>query len=315
MKERLKAVEFQTADVQIRLVDFETRLITVEDTMAELGKVLTELKPALNKSFAEKLDKRADEIREDSRRYLVENFAEFMSALESIEKRTEYFEADLQSLLTESNKRLTGAERVQSTPMSVNPSRADLGGKIQMQAAKKKSLEESNPTPRRQLPRVPQSTRVGMSKPVQELPKFDGKGSWEAFLAQFEIAAQMNGWNDEQKALFLATSLHGNATLILSNMSRNDRQDYAKLVTALTTRFGITHQADLARAKLKTRVKRREESLPELAESVEGLTRKAYPDASSDLQDVLARDHFIDALYEEDLRLRVRQTTIPTSST
>jgi hypothetical protein len=94
-------------------------------------------------------------------------------------------------------------------------------------------------------------------------------------------------------------------------MSRSDREDYAKLVMALTSRFGITHQSDLARAKLKTRIKKREESLPELAESVECLTRKAYPDASNDLQDILARDHFIDALYEEDLRLRVRQARPP----
>ena len=35
--------------------------------------------------------------------------------------------------------------------------------------------------------------------------------------------------------------------------------------------------------------------------------RKAYPDASKELQDVLATDHFIDALYKEDLRLRIRQ--------
>ena len=40
-------------------------------------------------------------------------------------------------------------------------------------------------------------------------------------------------------------------------------------------------------------------------------TRKAYPDASNDLQDILARDNFIDALYEEDLRLRVRQARPP----
>ena len=150
-----------------------------------------------------------------------------------------------------------------------------------------------------------------MSKPIWEPPKFDAKSSWEAFLAQFEIAARMNGWNDEQKAQFLATSLHGNATLILSNMSRSDRKDYAKLVMALTSRFGITHQSDLTRVKLKTRIKKREESLPELAESVECLTRKAYPDASNDLQDILARHHFIDALYEEDLRLRVRPARPP----
>ena len=101
--------------------------------------------------------------------------------------------------------------------------------------------------------------------------------------------------------------LHGNATLILSNISGNERGDYAKLVAALSSRFGVTHQSDLARAKLKTQIKRREESLPELAENVETLARKAYPDASTELQDVLARDHYIDALYEEDLRLRIRQ--------
>ena len=67
-----------------------------------------------------------------------------------------------------------------------------------------------------------------MSKPIREPPKFDGKSSWEPFLAQFEIAARMNGWNDEQKAQFLATSLLGNATLILSNMSRSDREDYTQ---------------------------------------------------------------------------------------
>ncbi len=110
----------------------------------------------------------------------------------------------------------------------------------------------------------------------------------------------------KKSPVFGDVSLHGNATSILSNMSRSDREDYAKLVMALTSRFGITHQSDLARGKLKTRIKKREESLPELADSVESLTRKAYPDALNDLQDILARDNFIDALYQEDLRLRVR---------
>ena len=37
--------------------------------------------------------------------------------------------------------------------------------------------------------------------------------------------------------------------------------------------------------------------MPELAEYVETLTRAAYPDASAELQDIMARDNFIDALY------------------
>ena len=44
-----------------------------------------------------------------------------------------------------------------------------------------------------------------------------------------------------------------------------------------------------------------------MVEGIESLTTAAYPDASQKLQDVLARDHFIDALTDEDLRLRIRQ--------
>lgn len=100
-----------------------------------------------------------------------------------------------------------------------------------------------------------------------------------------------------KKALFLATSLQGNATLALSNLSEEDRSNYKMLVAALASRFGLMHQSELARPKLKSRVKGKDESLPELhVESVESLTRTAYPDASPELQDVLAKDHFIDRL-------------------
>ena len=149
--------------------------------------------------------------------------------------------------------------------------------------------------------------RTVLQKPIQQPPKFDGKTSWEAFSAQFEIAARMNGWEDEDKAAFLATSLQGMATLVLSNLSAEERRNYKLLVAALTNRFGVTHQSKLARSKFKNRLKRKDETLPELVEGIESLTRTAYPDASQELQDVLVRDHFIDALTDEDLRLRVRQ--------
>ena len=117
----------------------------------------------------------------------------------------------------------------------------------------------------------------------------------------------MNGWVDEEKATFLATWLSGNATLVLSNLSNQDRRDYLVLVAALTSRFGVMQQAELARAKLKNRLRRKGETLPELVECVESLTRTAYPDATSELQDVLGRNHFLDALTDEDLRLRIWQ--------
>ena len=119
----------------------------------------------------------------------------------------------------------------------------------------------------------------------------------ETFHAQFDIAASINGWCEGDKAAFLATSLEGKAALVLNNMSNDDRRYYRLLVAALATRFGEIHLSELARAKLKIRMKVKEESIQELVESVESLTRIAYPEASPGLQDVLARDHFIDALH------------------
>ena len=58
---------------------------------------------------------------------------------------------------------------------------------------------------------------------------------------------------------------------------------------------------------MKSRVCRREESLAELAEDVERLARLAYPTAPSTMLELLAKDQFIDALQDGDMRLRLRQ--------
>ena len=74
-------------------------------------------------------------------------------------------------------------------------------------------------------------------------------------------------------------SLKGNATMVLSNLSEESRKDYNLLTKALSNRFGASHQSELARAKFKTRVERREKSLPELASDLERLVKLAYQGA------------------------------------
>jgi len=59
--------------------------------------------------------------------------------------------------------------------------------------------------------------------------------------------------------------------------------------------------------RLKARSRRREETLAELAEDVERLARLAYPEATEAMVEVLAKDQFVDALQDEDMRLRIRQ--------
>ncbi|CAB3989610.1 Hypothetical predicted protein [Paramuricea clavata] len=66
--------------------------------------------------------------------------------------------------------------------------------------------------------------------------------------------------------------------------------------------------------KLRSRSRRREESLPELAEDIERLAKLAYPEATSAVLETLAKDQFIDALVDDELRLRVAQGRPATSS-
>lgn len=62
------------------------------------------------------------------------------------------------------------------------------------------------------------------------------------------------------------------------------------------------------RAKLKTRTRQRNETLPELAQALRRLSRQAYPEASADLKETLARDYFIDALGDADTRWKIKQS-------
>lgn len=142
---------------------------------------------------------------------------------------------------------------------------------------------------------------------VQKPTSFDASTVWEAYYAQFEIVSKLNNWNDYQKAAYLATSLKVPALAVLGNLAPENRQNLEVLVSALGNRFGSSHQTDLSRVRFKNRVKQRDESLPEMSEDIERLSRLAYPDAPPTLRDVLARDQFMDALPDEDIRLRIKQ--------
>ena len=149
-------------------------------------------------------------------------------------------------------------------------------------------------------------------RPVQKPTVFDGQSSWEAYMTQFEIVAEINQWDGPDKAAFLAASLRGPALTVLSNLPSESRIHYPSLLAALESRFGNKRQTELHRMKLRNRVRRRDETLPELAEDIERLARLAYPDAPVEVLETLTKDQFIDALNDDETRLRVAQAR-PTS--
>ena len=139
---------------------------------------------------------------------------------------------------------------------------------------------------------------------------YDGSEDLDEYLSQFEILADLNRWSYETKSLYLASSLKGDARSMLVELSPPDRRDYHCLVRMLNLRFGSLNRSEIFKANLQSRVRRRDESISELAQSIKKLTRQAYPEAPYSVISTLARDHFIDALQDADIRLRIREAQV-----
>ena len=144
-------------------------------------------------------------------------------------------------------------------------------------------------------------------KRVKEAATYDGRSSWRDYLVQFEIVAEMNRWDDYTKAVELATNLWGAAQGVLSDLESVERKSYSTLVQALTIRFEPSNQSELFRAQLKSRLRKCLEPLPEFAQEVKVLVRKAYPQATRETREYIAKSHFLDALNDGDMEWAVFQ--------
>ncbi|KAG7160486.1 Gag-Pol polyprotein-like 1, partial [Homarus americanus] len=116
--------------------------------------------------------------------------------------------------------------------------------------------------------------------PVKKKPvEFDGKVSWEAYQAQFELLAEQNGWDDKQCAVQLATSLKG-----------------------------VTMDQPVAMSRAKQLHVTGKGNGTKLAQDPKSMAHRAYPGASPGLLAVLLRDQFVDALDSSLLKIQVRSS-------
>ena len=135
---------------------------------------------------------------------------------------------------------------------------------------------------------------------------FDGSCSWLDNKAHFEACAEINNWSKQEKGLFLAVSLRGQAQGVFGNIV-NRSHDYDELVGALEERFAPPNQTELYCVQLRERRQKASETLSELGQDIRRLANLAYPTAPSDLRETLSKEQFIDALISSDMRIRVKQ--------
>ena len=90
--------------------------------------------------------------------------------------------------------------------------------------------------------------------------KYQGHTSLSDYLIHFEMCTEINGWNDREKAKYLAVSLRGPAQRLLSTIEKTKIRDYDAIVSALEERFGTEGQSAIYMAQLQSKVKGEKEN-------------------------------------------------------
>ena len=85
------------------------------------------------------------------------------------------------------------------------------------------------------------------------------------------------------------------------------KHDYGDLVRALEERFAPPNQTELFSVQLRERRQKASESMAVLGQDIRRLTNLAYPKAPCDVRETLAKEQFVDALVNTEMRLKIKQ--------
>jgi len=136
---------------------------------------------------------------------------------------------------------------------------------------------------------------------------FSGATSLDTYLIQFGVCAKYNNWSETDKAAHLKCCLISGAAQVLWDCGKDGQMTYDELVVKLRAWHGAAGLHERYAAELRSRRRQNNEALAELHADVKILMALAYPDsAHSLLGQVIAMDHFISALDNRELEMKVR---------
>ena len=140
------------------------------------------------------------------------------------------------------------------------------------------------------------------------IPKFDGTGDLDLFLKRFQAIADYCNWNDRDTLFRLEQSIQDSAQYVL--MDAPTARTVEEFIQTLRSRFGFVANAEQYRAEL-SHLRRGSMSVHALNLEVRRLVNKAFPGSWSTSTEVYARDAFLRALDNDELRTRILMSMPP----
>ena len=151
-------------------------------------------------------------------------------------------------------------------------------------------------------PVSPPSTESTRSRKDIKPKRYDGENTdFKDFIKQFEVISHWNQWNEIEKAIQLAACLEGAAQCVFGDLPNEHMGSYTELVKALQNRFDPTMREAAHKAELRTRRRKKGETVEAYAQALRRLVSRAFPNLASAAREEYALDQFITGLTDEEV--------------
>ena len=281
---------------------------TIESLDACFENRLSEAREVLQSQMIAQLDITRETMREEissSQRQIIERLATTHQILKEQIQAQKFWSEQMKHMQTVSEQGRC-QDKAEVDKSVVNPEETTRVKKSTGEEAEMIEIKDKC-SPLATVQRTEEKKKDSPRKMKIKPGKFDGTGSLEAFLSQFETCAQHNEWSESDKLDYLRCSLEDVATQTLWDFGSKKTGSYQNLIESLQQRFGASGQTETYRTQLRCRRQRKNEPLAELMQDICRLMALAYPLPVEEVTEVLAKDAFIDALADRELALKVRE--------
>ena len=137
------------------------------------------------------------------------------------------------------------------------------------------------------------------TSPHMKPPTYNGDEDWESYLNHFELCAMLGRWSYQDRVLYLAASLRGNAQVYYMTLMPAERPSYHTLVVKLGLRFSNARQQPMWISRLEARVRRQNESIAELGDDLRCMSQRAYSSLNNEAKEMLALNQLYKSVSPE----------------
>jgi methyl-accepting chemotaxis protein len=150
-------------------------------------------------------------------------------------------------------------------------------------------------------------TQLTQCRNAITLPPFDGiNADLNSYKRQCMAIAKQNGWNSQELAVQIISSLQGDARTLMSLLPNGEENNLDSVWKILNSRFDRTVSVEMAKNQLNTLQQKKGESFLHLQLEVERLINRAYPLANDEMRSQLALDQFVKSINSSGVRYEVR---------